>query len=74
MIIKRNLPIILGMITEKDRKRILASEKEFVVLELHSFNAGSYVTVKLTNNYQRYRGVFRRGDAVLYRAEIAEML
>ena len=54
------------MISDKDRKRINNNwNYEYVVLELHTFNVGSYVTIKLTNDYNRYKNVSDNGNAIL---------
>ena len=42
-----------------------ASNKEYVVLELHCFNAGSFTKVILTNDYNRYKNVSNNGNCIL---------
>lgn len=52
MITKDNYKDVIKAITPKDKKRILNSVKEYCILQIHIFNVGYYVTVKLTNNYK----------------------
>lgn len=52
MITKDNFSEVIKAITQKDKKRILNSDKEFCILQMHIFNVGYYVTVKLTKNYK----------------------
>ena len=65
MITRENINDVVGMIHNKDIKRIKNSIKEYVVIYLHTFNAGSYVSVTLTNDYIRYQNVSRDGNCIL---------
>jgi len=65
MITRQNLPEILQLISSKDIKRIKDSNKEYVVLYLHTFNVGSYVSIKLTDNLHRYQNVSNNGNCIL---------
>ena len=38
------------------------------------FNVGSYVTVRLTNDYSRYKNVSYNGDAILYTEEVQDLI
>lgn len=74
MITRENLTDVILSIEDKDKKRILKSDKEYCVLYLNVFNVGSYVEVRLTNDYNRYKNVSNNGDAVIYTSEIQEIL
>ena len=65
MITRENIEAVVANITEKDRARIRRSIKEYIVLELHCFNAGSRVDVILTNDYNRYKNVSNNGNCIL---------
>ena len=49
MITRKNLKDVIAQISEKDKKRIRNTSKEYIILGLHCFNAGSYTTVKCTD-------------------------
>lgn len=74
MITKNNLRDVINSLSEKDKKRILNSEKEFTVLYLHIFNTGCNVTIKLTNNYNRYKNVSSNGNVILYTKEVQDLI
>jgi hypothetical protein len=74
MITKNNLRDVINSLSEKDKKRILNSDKEFTVLYLHIFNAGCYATVRLTNDYNRYKNVSNNGNAILYTKEVQDLI
>ena len=74
MITLNNLNYVVKLLTEKDKKRIQNTSKEYCVLEIHTFNVGSVVTIKLTNNYDRYSNVGNLGNCILECYEIREIL
>ena len=74
MITRNNLKNIINLINDKDKKRVLNSNKEFTVLYLHVFNTGSYATVRLTNDYNRYKNVSNNGGAILYTREVQDLI
>ena len=65
MITIDNFKDVLKLISKKDIKRIKKSKKEYIVLVLHVFNAYSYVSVILTNDYNRYKNVSYNGNCIL---------
>ena len=65
MITIDNFNQVLKLISQNDIKRIKNSDKEYVVIELHSFNVGSFVKVILTNNYNRYKNVSYNGNCII---------
>lgn len=75
MITRDNLQEVIQSLSSKDKKRILNNySKEFIVLEAHCFNVGAYVTVKLTNNYNRYKNVSDNGNCILFVQDVTDML
>lgn len=75
MITKDNLLDVLAQISAKDKKRIIENfDKEYIVIWLHIFNIGSYVTIRLTNDFSRYQNVSKDGNAILYAEEVKELL
>ena len=53
-------PIILATIEIMDKdqlRKILTTRKEYVVVHTHIFNAGSYVKVRFTDNYNYNRRI-----------------
>lgn len=65
MITRENFKEVLNSLSDKDKKRILKSDKEYLVLFLHVFNVGSYATCILTNDYNRYKNVSNNGNCIL---------
>lgn len=65
MITRENLQGVINSLSDKDKNRIKNTNKEYLVIELHIFNTGSYATVKLTNNYSRYQNVSNYGNCIL---------
>ncbi len=65
MITKENFSKVVSMIDNKDKKRIRNSDKEYVVLYLHMVNSGAWVTIKLTNDYNKYENVSNDGNCIL---------
>ena len=74
MITRNNLRDVINSIPEKDKKRILNSDKEFTVLYLHVFNTGCNVTVRLTDDYNRYKNVSNNGNVILYTEEVQDLI
>ena len=74
MITKDNLKDVINSMSNKDKKRVLNSNKEYAVLYLHVFNTGSYVTIRLTDDYNRYKNVSNNGDAILYTQEVQDLI
>lgn len=71
MITRDNIKEIVNSLNTKEINRLKKSNKEYCVLTLHTFNVGSYATVQLTNNFDRYKNVSNYGNAIL---EISEVL
>lgn len=74
MITRENLKEVISLIDAKDKKRILNSNSEYCVIYLHTFNVGSYVSVKLTNDYSRYANVSNNGNCILETSEVINLL
>lgn len=74
MITRDNLKNVVDSLSDKEKKRVLNSEKEYTVLYLHVFNVGCYVTVRLTNDYDRYKNVSNNGNAILYTKEVQDLI
>ena len=74
MITRKNLNEVVNSLSTKDKKRILNSEKEYVVLYLHICNSGSYITIRLTDDFNRYKNVSNNGDAILYTEEVKDLI
>ena len=70
MITKDNFKDVIKAITPKDKKRILTSIREFCFLQIHFFNVGYYVTVKLSKNFRNTNYL----ECVFYTDTIAEEL
>ena len=65
MITRENLKEVLNSLTSSAKNRIRHTNKEYVVLELHVFNTGSYATAKLTDDFMRYRNVSNNGNCII---------
>ena len=74
MITAENLQDVINSLSKKDKKRVLNSEKEFTVLCLHVFNTGAFATIHLTNDYNKYKNVSDKGDALLYTEEVQTLI
>jgi len=74
MITRNNLKDVINTLTKKDKKRILNSDKEYVVLYLHISNGWFSVTARLTNDYNRYKNVSNNGNAILYTEEVQNLI
>ena len=74
MITRDNLKETINSLDTKDLNRIKNSTKEYIVLYLHTFNIGSYATVKLTNNYDRYKNVSHNGDVILELSDVLNLI
>ncbi len=70
MITQDNLNEVITSLSNKDKKRILSSCKEYTVLYLHVFNAGHFVTARLTNDYNRYKD----GNTILNTEEVQNLI
>lgn len=44
--------VVNNGLNQKEKNRVLKTDKEYILLSLHVFNAGSFVTVKCTNIYK----------------------
>ena len=65
MITIENLKEVVKSLSDKDKTRILKSDKEYIVIILHVFNVGSYATCILTNDFNRYKNVSNDGNCIL---------
>ena len=65
MITRDNIHDVIQMLDSKQKKRIASLNWEYVVLELHCFNAGSFLTARCTNDYNRYKNVSAAGNCIL---------
>lgn len=74
MITRENLREVIDSLDDKTKKRILSSEKYYVVLTLHISNAGAYATARLTNDYGRYQHAWKRGDCILCIEDVQSIL
>ena len=74
MITHENFTLVVQSLSDKDKRRILNSNKEFCVLILHVFNAGHTVNCICTNNYIRYQNAGNNGNAIVPIEEVAEIL
>lgn len=75
MITRENLREVIDSLDGKTKRRILSSEKYFVVLTLHVFNVGAYATARLTNDYGRYnQHAWKHGNCVLYIEDVQSIL
>ncbi len=75
MITRENLKEVIDSLDDKTKRRILSSEKSFVVLTLHVFNVGAYATARLTNDYGRYnQHAWKHGNCVLYIEDVQSIL
>jgi hypothetical protein len=57
MITKENIQDLVMGLDNKILNRIKHSNKEYIVLFGHFFNIGGFLTLKLTNDYNRYKNV-----------------
>jgi hypothetical protein len=74
MITKENLREVVNSLSISAKKRILKSDKEFIVLYLHVCNSGSYTTIRLTNDFNRYKNVSKNGNVILYTEEVKDLI
>lgn len=74
MITRQNISMVLRLINSKDQNRIKNSTKEYCVIELHTFNTGSYTVIKLTDNYSRYKNAYYNGNCILETGEVINLL
>ena len=74
MITRDNLKEVINTLNAKDLNRIKNSTKEYAVIYLHLFNIGSYATIKLTNNYDRYKNVSNNGDVILELSDVLNLI
>ena len=74
MITRENFREVVLALPDKDKRRILNSDKEFVVLYLSIFNSGRTVKASVTNDFMRYMNVSYRGNAIVPIEEVVEIL
>lgn len=66
MITHDNIQDVVNSISNKDKKRIKNNTQyEYIVLYLSIFNVGSFVSIRLTNDYNRYQNVSNNGNCIL---------
>ncbi len=70
MITHHNLKELLSTLNKKQLERIQKTNKCYIVLYCHVFNVGSFLTYRLTDNFNRYKNVSYNGNAILYTDEI----
>lgn len=65
MITQDNIIEVVTQLSDKDKKRLANTNKEFAVLYLHIFNVGSYTSLRLTNDFLRYQYASKEGNCIL---------
>lgn len=77
MITRDNLPEVIKKITPQDEERIRNSSKDYVILNLHIFNAGSVLEVSLTRNVygnKKIREAEANGGCLLETNEVISLI
>lgn len=74
MITHNNLKEVINQLSDKHKKRIKNTDKEYCVLELHIFNAGSVTTCRLTDDFNRYKNVGNSGNCILESWDVAKLI
>jgi len=74
MITRENFNDIVRAIEPKDKDRIRNSIKEYCVIRLHIFNAGSYVEIKLTDDFIRHQYESKKGNCIVETFEVQSLL
>lgn len=70
MITKENLKEVVLSLTDKEKRRILANNYEYCILTIHIFNAMSYASIQLTNNFKEVS----YPKAILFTEELINIL
>jgi len=65
MITRNNIKEVMNQLSDKDKKRLKSTSKDYCILELHTFNVGSFTSMKLTNLYGRYAKLSDHGNCIL---------
>jgi hypothetical protein len=65
MITRDNIKEVIKQLPKRDTQRLLSTDKEYAVLYLHFYNAGSFTTLRLTNDFNRYKNVSDHGNCIL---------
>lgn len=52
MITRYNFTEVINSLSEKEKKRIINTDKEYVLITAHIFNVGAYYTAQCTNRYR----------------------
>jgi len=74
MITRENFTEVVNQLTQRTKKRILETDKEYCVLYLHVFNVGSYTTARVTDDFNRYKNVSNNGNVILYTQEVSDLI
>ena len=74
MITYYNLPSLLETLNDKQLNRIRKSRKEYVALFLHTFNVGAFLTFVLTDNYDRYKNLYKNGNCLICNYELTTFI
>lgn len=66
MITRDNLVTLLQNLSDKDKNRIKTTDKYYIIIIPHIFNAGSYISVHCTNNADyKYNERINTGGCIL---------
>ena len=65
MITRENIIEVIKNLSNKDKKRLKNTSKEYAVLRLHCFNVGCIIELILTNDFIRYQNVSNEGNCIL---------
>ncbi len=74
MITRDNLKEVINQLPENRKRAIKSTRKEYIVLELHVFNSGSFTTCIITNNFDRYKNVSNYGNCILYAEDVIKLI
>ena len=70
MITSQNINEVVKQLSNKDKKRLKNTNKEYAVLILSIFNTGSVTHLILTNDYNKYKNVSNYGNCILYSDDV----
>lgn len=74
MITRDNLIEVIGQTSLDEKKQVLITDKEYIVLKLHICNVFSTTEIIFTDDFKKYSNVSDEGNCILETQEVIQII
>ena len=76
MITRENFRYVVESLSDKDKRKIINNvhTKEYCVLDIRTTNCGMSSYASVTNDYNKYKNVYKNGNCIVYLKEVYDII